>query len=283
MNIVRAISFSILFFVIHNSVHANEGATKVSSASKDSNGFLVHSVKSPYQKGATKIRVLLPDKMDGNKKYKVMFVLPVEAKDGNRYGNGLLEVKKLGLHNKHQLICVAPTFSHLPWYADHPTNKNIRQEMYFLKVVLPFVERSYPAIRKPKGRLLVGFSKSGWGAFTLLARNPQLFHKAAAWDAPFMKDKPNQFGMGPIFQTQENFTKYHLTALLKSKAKLLKKTNRFVLAGSGNFRRHHDQTHALMQALGIPHDYLVGSSKIKHHWNSGWLTEAVRLLVGPDG
>jgi enterochelin esterase-like enzyme len=174
---------------------------------------------------------------------------------------------------------VAPTFSHLPWYADHPTNKNIRQETYFLKIVLPFVERSYRVLGKPKGRLLVGFSKSGWGAFTLLVRHPELFHRAAAWDVPFMKDKPNQFGMGLIFQTQDNFTKYHLSALLKERAKLLKKTNRFVLAGSGNFRRHHQQTHALMQTLGIPHDYRVGSLKIKHHWNSGWLAEAVRLLV----
>ena len=283
MNSVRVISLSILFLVLHNFVNADEGATKISTASKDSNGFLVHSVESPYQKGETKIRVLLPDKMDANKKYRILFVLPVEAKDGNHYGNGLIEVKKLGLHNKYQLICVAPTFSHLPWYADHPTNQKIRQETYFLKVVLPFVERRYPAVGKPKGRLLVGFSKSGWGAFTLLVRHPELFYRAAAWDAPFMKDKPNQFGMGPIFQTQDNFTKYQLSALLKERAKLLKKTNRFVLAGSGNFRRHHQQIHALMKNLDIPHDYHVGSSKIKHHWNSGWLAEAVKLLVGSGG
>ena len=38
-----------------------------------------------------------------------------------------------------------PTFSDLPWYADHPTNPLIRQETYFLKVVLPFIEKTYPA------------------------------------------------------------------------------------------------------------------------------------------
>jgi len=38
------------------------------------------------------------------------------------------EVKKLGLHNKLQVIFVAPTFAHLPWYADHPTKAEIRQD-----------------------------------------------------------------------------------------------------------------------------------------------------------
>ena len=39
---------------------------------------------------------------------------------------------------KHKAIFVAPTFSHLPWYADHPSDASIRQETYFLKVVVPF-------------------------------------------------------------------------------------------------------------------------------------------------
>ena len=39
---------------------------------------------------------------------------------------------------------VAPTFSHLPWYADHPTKPEIRQETYFLKVVVPFIDKTYP-------------------------------------------------------------------------------------------------------------------------------------------
>ena len=44
----------------------------------------------------------------------------------------------------------------LPWYADHPTDVGIRQESYFLKVVLPFVERTYPARTERDGRLLLG-------------------------------------------------------------------------------------------------------------------------------
>src|SRR5262249_30765195 len=150
----------------------------------------------------------LPDMMDKNVRYPVIYVLPVEAKNESRFGNGLLEVKKQDLHNKLKAIFVAPTFSHLPWYADHPTDASIRQESYFLKVVIPFVDKTYPTIAEARGRLLLGFSKSGWGAWSLLLRNPEMFGKAAAWDAPLMMEKPNNFGMGEIFGTQENFENY---------------------------------------------------------------------------
>src|ERR1700677_4031656 len=116
----------------------------ISEAKKDDGGFLIHEVRSPFQAGVTHIRVLLPDKLEPGKRYPVVFVLPVEAGKENRFGVGLLEIKKQNLHNKLQAIFVAPTFSHLPWYADHPTKADIRQETYFLQVVLPFIEKTYP-------------------------------------------------------------------------------------------------------------------------------------------
>jgi hypothetical protein len=59
------------------------------------------------------------------------------------------------------------------------------------------------------GLLLLGFSKSGWGAlFSLLLRHPDVFGKAAAWDAPLVMDSPGRHGNGDIFGTPENFEKY---------------------------------------------------------------------------
>jgi len=267
----------VIFLALVGIVAASDPSPTISKATRSDNGFLIHLVKSPYQAGTTKIRVLLPERIDKRKKYPVLFVLPVEAKDADHYGDGLLEVKIADLHNKHGLICVAPTFSHLPWYADHTTDKTIRQETYFLKVVVPFVDKSYPALGQPQGRLLVGFSKSGWGAFTLLLRHPNVFGRAAAWDAPLMKVKPNQFGMGPIFGRLNNFKKYQVTALLRQHENLLKKSNRLVLTGYGNFRGHHQQVHQLMKQLDIKCVYRDGPQR-RHRWDSGWLPEAVSLL-----
>src|SRR5262249_3772713 len=147
------------------SLQAQAQETTISAGQRGPSGIITHTVTCPYQAGQTEIRVLLPDTMEPGKRYKVVYVLPVEAKAGAQYGDGLAAIKKLDLHNKHGFICVLATFSHLPWYADHPTDARIRQETYFLQVVLPFIEKTYPALPGPSGRLLVGFSKSGWGAF----------------------------------------------------------------------------------------------------------------------
>jgi hypothetical protein len=244
----------------------------------DEHGFLCHRVVSEYQADATEIRVLLPDRMEKGKRYRVIYVLPVEAGKGKKFGNGLEEIKKQDLHNKFGVICVELTFSHLPWYADHPTDAKIRQEMYILKIVLPFVEKHYPVVTERGGRLLLGFSKSGWGAFALVLRHPDVFGKAVAWDAPLMMAQPNRFGMGPIFGTQENFEKYRLTKLLEERGKELGKEPRLAILGYGNFQEHHQQAHAWMQRLGIPHEYR-DEKTMPHSWHSGWVKDGVRWLA----
>ncbi len=205
---------ALLLIAIMSPVAAAEETARISAAEVNDSGFYVHRVESPYQDGATKIKLLLPETLTPGHCYPVIYVLPVEAGDEHRYGDGLLEVKRHDPHNRRQAIFVAPTFSQLPWYADHPSDAGIRQESHLLKVVLPAVERSYPVLAEPRGRLLLGFSKSGWGAWSLLLRHGDIFGRAAAWDAPLQMDAVGNFGSGPIFGTPENFERYQITRLL---------------------------------------------------------------------
>ncbi len=253
-------------------------APTFSNAKKDDNGFLVHEVKSPYQAGTTRIRVLLPERLEKGKTYPCVYVLPVEAGSENRYGDGLKEIKKLDLHNTLKAVFVAPTFSLLPWYADHPTKKDVCQETYFVKVVVPFVEKTYPVKTTPEARLLLGFSKSGWGAYGLLLRHSDVFGKAAAWDAPLMMDKPGKYGSGDIFGTEGNFAVYRVTRLLEDNAAKFQKETRLILTGYGGFRGEHQKAHELMEKLKIAHEYRDGPQR-KHDWHSGWVKEAAELLL----
>lgn len=259
--------------------HGDEPAAKVSDAKKEGS-FLVHTVTSPYQDKPTTLQVLLPSKFHKDKRYPVLYVLPVEAGDGNRYGNGLREIEKQRLHDKHDLICVMPTFARLPWYADHPTNPQIRQETHLLKVIIPFVEEKYPAIARSEGRLLLGFSKSGWGAFTLLLRHPDTFGKAAAWDAPLDMDAPGKYGSGDIFATRENFEKYRVFRLFEDRVGKLGDGTRLAFFGYGSFRPAHETAHARLDRLKVAHEYRDGPPR-KHDWHSGWVPEAVAFLVKP--
>jgi len=259
----------------------SDGLVTVSDAQADANGFLIHRVSSPYQAAKTSVRVLLPEGRKAGEKRSVIYVLPVESGFDFGFGDGLVEIKKQGLHNKHGVIFVTPTIFHLPWYADHPDKPEIRQETYLLKVVLPFIEKTYPAQPDADHRLLLGFSKSGWGAWSLLLRHPDVFGKAAAWDAPLMMDKAGKYGSGDIFGTQENFAKYRIETLLKAKSKELSTSKRLILTGYGSFREEHARAHDLMSELKIPHVYRDGPKR-EHDWHSGWVSEAVELLLQDD-
>lgn len=247
-------------------------------AHKDRHGILVHEVQSEYQKGKTLIRVLTPEKLEDDRRYPVVYVLPVEAGTETRYGDGLLEIAKHDLHNKFNLIVVSPTFSHLPWYADHPIDQELQQESYFVHDVLPFVEAHYPVQESAEGRFLLGFSKSGWGAWNLLIRHSQLFGRAVAWDAPMMMERIGKYGNGPIFGDQKNFETYCISTLLQEEGKSLDETKRLILVGYGNFRQHHKSVHALLKELEIPHEYRDGPKR-SHDWHSGWVEEAMTLLL----
>lgn len=242
-------------------------------------GLRVHRLSSPYQPGETEVLVLLPDVLEPGRRYPLLFVLPVEAGRGAKWGDGLAELRKANLHNQHQLICVTPTFAQLPWYADHPTDPLVRQESHLLQAVLPLLEREYPQARHEReGRLLLGFSKSGWGAWSLLLRHPDVFNRAAAWDAPLMLDAPGKYGSGPIFGTAENFAGYHLPSLLRERAAGLGASPRLIHLAHGNFRNEQERMESLLVELQTPHVYIAGPRR-EHHWGSGWLPEAVAKLV----
>ena len=263
---------------VHWLVAAAADEATFGAAVKDDRGIVTHSIHSVYQSGTTDVRILLPDDLAPNRHYPVIYLLPVEAGHGEHYGDSMAEVTKLGLHKRYGAIFVAPTFSHLPWYADHPTDPAIRQESYLLNVVLPLVERAYPAIDKPKGRLLLGFSKSGWGAWSLLLRHPDVFGRAAAWDAPLAMERVGRFGSEGVFGTQANFEKYRIADLLRARGGELGNSERLVLLGYHGFAADLRQTHALLDALKVPHVYRDGPER-KHDWHGGWLAEAVELLV----
>ena len=241
----------------------------------DADGVIHLKVTSSAQSKPVEVRLLVPATLPAGDERRFLYLLPVEKEGDSKYGDGLAEARKLKLHEKLGMIVVAPGFAELPWYADHPTNGKRRDEAHLLKAVLPLVEKRYPS-KKPR-RLLLGFSKSGWGAWSLLLRHPDLFEAAAAWDAPLMKEKPDQFGMDGAFATQENFEGYRLTRLLREKAESLRARKRLAHFGYGGFRDHHQKMQALLDELKLPVEYKDGPKR-EHVWGSGWVEEAAAAL-----
>jgi enterochelin esterase-like enzyme len=238
--------------------------------------LFIHKIESPHQAETTEIRVLLPDSLDPGRRYPVVYVLPVRPQHRkDPFGDGLIEVEKLDLHNRHQVIFVMPMFTAMPWYCDHASETSNRQESHLINVVVPFVDRTYPTVSKAEGRYLLGFSKSGWGAWTLLLRHPDLFVRAVAWDAPFMLDT---FGHEKLCGTQANFETFMPSRLVKTHGPKLGNGTRLIMIGYDAHRSHHLSMHELLRQVGIPHTHIDGPHRA-HHWHSGWVEEAVQILL----
>lgn len=261
--------------------------TLPAAAESAETGFETHQLKSPFQAQATSLRVLLPDELQPGERCRLLLVLPVHEDGVFRHGDGLLEVRKLNVHNRHRLICAAPAFTAKPWYADHDQNPAQQDESHLLKTVIPFLEANYAVRARRDGRLLIGFSKSGWGAMSLLLRHPQTFHRAAAWDpgvridtGPFDRDYDREQRVRTSFGSDANFEKYRLSTLLKTRGRDLGEEVRlFCFNRPGGLRTDGcERLHQLMVRQKIPHHYVLDIER-RHRWDSGWLPQAVELLV----
>jgi pimeloyl-ACP methyl ester carboxylesterase len=133
--------------------------------------------------------------------------------------------------------------------------------------------------------LLLGFSKSGVGAVSLLLRYPDRFYAAAVWDAPLMVDLPDQWEMASIFGTAEQYARFRVKSLLAANVAAIKQRRRIVLHGYAIYRDHIRAAHEVLNALDVPHAFACDDYH-DHRWDSGWLpacAAALDELAGEKG
>lgn len=241
----------------------------------------VLTLVSTHQSSPNRVVIILPPDYTPDKHYRSLYVLPVEPREQQRWGHPIKLLLDSRAVRDQELICIYPTFSDLPWYADHPSDASIAQESFLVDSVIPLVESRYRFRRRAEDRFLVGFSKSGWGAMSLLFRHPDTFSAAAAWDAPLMMDAPGRYGSGPIFGTPENFQHYQVSRLVELNANADSSFHdrlRLFHAGFDNFRDHHLAFEQLLLKHRIQHVFVDGPSQ-KHHWQSGWFDPLVQTML----
>jgi hypothetical protein len=257
------------------------------------------------------VQMLLPNSMRSNitTPLPLLLVLPVEANlpgptnnpahDRGHYGNGLAEVQKTNFHNRYPHIVAMMSFPQTPWFGDNP-NRKIMQESYILNTVLPSIKLQFNVSRNVK---LLGFSKSGWGALTLLARYPTIFSTAAVWDSPSMLRNwtdIQRWDMPSVFGTPENLQLYLPSVLYSDPSTLTKlgsqprlcllgehyfgsmatphgNDSNLMLSVAANFS-HTKSFHELLARNSIPHVF-NNSLDVNHAWNTGWVPSALECLV----
>lgn len=244
------------------------------------------SFETEYQNGRQEIRVLLPDGYTQDGRYRVLYVLPVEPEFEERFGYGLGTFREMNAHNLHDLILVQMGFEKEPWFGDHAADPKVRQASYIREFVVPFVERTYSTLETPEGRLLLGFSKSGWGAFSLILTAPEFFGYAAFWDAPLLFQRFH-YGMEEVYGTQAQLDRYRPDLLIPEQRKHFRRKPRLGLAGENAWGRakpapgggsHTVEAHQFLLSHDIPHTY-DDTLAAPHTWNPKWMEPTLRALI----
>ena len=102
---------------------AQDSALKIVNFRIES-GVQHYFTTSAYQSDTIEIRVLFPRLDSVKAESEVVIVLPVETTGSRLYGDGLDEIQSLNLHEKYDFVVICPSFTTVPWYADHPSDES---------------------------------------------------------------------------------------------------------------------------------------------------------------
>ncbi len=182
------------------------------------------------------------------------------------------KVTEPGLVNKmaeqHNLIIVTPGVGPSSYYYDSPLMDSVRYETYFIKELIPEIDRKYNTLAKRESRAIAGLSMGGHGAMMLSAKHPELFIAAGSMSGVMnidtrMWEVPDEFrnirngqqkAMLGELQYDSPFSIYTAVGLIDNM-----KNNGIALTfdiGVDDFLINTNrQIHQLLLENGTPHDY----------------------------
>ena len=250
---------------------------QVQYLSTDASGVQTYQVTSPDNgPGPQNLRILQPSNPAPGVAHNFIYVLPIEPGDDG----GLQVIQSLNLQNQYNLTVIEPSFSISPWYADNPLDANLQEDTFMAMDLQPWVKANLSTTGSEQ-HWLIGFSKSGIGAQTLILRHPDKFTLAASWDFPADMSAYDQYGTNSSasYGTDANFqANYRLTAaFLAAHAAPFKTNNRIWIGGYQLFQQDMADYDALLTAQGIRHTTETPTA-MAHAWDSGWVPTALSAL-----
>ena len=188
----------------------------------DSNGALLYDVTWNVQGNHPfAVRVLIPQHPSSDYAHSFLYALPVEnGVTGQSLGDGLNQLESLDVADKYNATIIEPIFPMLSWYADNPLDATINYETFVADIFPQWVDSHFSTTGNEKN-LLIGFSKSGYGAVDLLLKHPTTFDAAAAFDFPADMGRYDGLGSSSAMitvlrrtsRTTTNWTKVSLTPI----------------------------------------------------------------------
>ncbi len=165
------------------------------------------------------------------------------------------------LHHYPDVLVRQVFFPSLVWY-----NENIR-------------EQAIHQIREWESGpfVLVGFSKSGLGAWNIARTIPDCISATIIFDSPVARRKLHPAGAAAFYPDDTAWQADLPVSMIQEFATAMQRTHQLVLISGERF---HEEMSNLSQSLrdaGIAHAFLP-RPHMRHHWNSGWIDQGLKEL-----
>ena len=125
--------------------------------------------------------------------------------------------------------------------------------------------------------VLVGFSKSGLGAWNIARTIPELVSGTIIFDSPVAHEDRHSWGTGPFYGDDASWQRDQPIHTVREFQAAMGTTHRLVLISGEEF---HQQMCALSHAMteaGHDHAFLP-RPHMKHHWGAGWIEEGLKAV-----
>jgi pimeloyl-ACP methyl ester carboxylesterase len=126
--------------------------------------------------------------------------------------------------------------------------------------------------------VLVGFSKSGLGAWNIARAIPNVVSAIIVFDAPVARRQRPPWGTEPFYADDRAWQSDLPICTAREWTEAMPASHRLILVSGASF---HGEMRALSQALwriGHKHSFLDRPA-MEHRWDSGWIEEALHVLL----
>ena len=125
--------------------------------------------------------------------------------------------------------------------------------------------------------ILVGFSKSGLGAWHIARAMPERVAGTIIFDSPVVRYQLPPWDTGPFYANDAEWQQDLPLHTIPTFQTAMPPTHSLILVSGESF---HAEMHILSQALcktNLEHIFLP-RPQIKHHWNTGWLEKGLAQI-----
>ena len=182
--------------------------------------------------------------------------LPATEPDNETYGRVPETIKEFPDASIHTI-----KYPDLVWYNEAVCNEAISQIRAL--ALSPVV--------------LIGFSKSGLGAWNIARALPDIVAGTIIFDSPVTRTELPSWGTAPFYKDDASWQKDLPILHMDEFQSAMPETHRLVLIAGPGFNDEMTQLSDALAKRGSTHAFLP-LSHLEHHWNTGWIEDGLKEM-----